>query len=68
MLDESSDDEPSKVVSDLNRSENINYSNGDGKDQIMSLFVDDGVQSRGHRKNLFDPDIGVTGNFSGPHS
>ena len=34
----------------------------------MQLLVDDGVPSRGHRRNLFDPDFTKTGSFSGPHS
>ena len=31
-------------------------------------MVDDGVPSRGHRRNLFDPDFTMTGSFSGPHT
>ena len=34
----------------------------------MQLFVDDGVADRGHRTNLLNEGIYVTGNYSGPHS
>lgn len=34
----------------------------------MQLFIDDGVQSRGHRKNLFSTAMTMTGGFTGPHS
>ena len=37
-------------------------------DVIMQLVIDDGVQGRGHRVNLFKPDFMVTGNYSGQHS
>ena len=50
------------------QAENISYGQSTGEDVIMQLVVDDGVPDRGHRTNLFKPDIMVTGNFSGPHS
>ena len=36
--------------------ENINYGwDLTGKSTLLSLAVDDGVKSRGHRKNIFNP-------------
>ena len=47
--------------------ENCSYGKSTGLDVVMQLFIDDGVPSRGHRTNLFNAEVAVTGNFSGPH-
>jgi len=48
-------------------SENIDYGSLSAREVVMSLVVDDGVSSRGHRRNLLDPDIRVAGAACGPH-
>jgi uncharacterized protein YkwD len=47
--------------------ENCDYGNANAIDIIMSLAVDDGVSSRGHRTNIFKPDAKVIGIACGPH-
>ena len=37
--------------------ENISYGSPDGEDVVESLFIDDGIPSRGHRDNLMDPNF-----------
>ena len=41
---------------------------GDGKDVVIDLIVDDGVSSRGHRSNIFNPAFDTMGCFTGPHT
>ena len=46
--------------------ENIDYGWVDPREVVISLFVDDGIYNRGHRKNLFQKDfvyIGVSCGF-----
>ncbi|CAD8077000.1 unnamed protein product [Paramecium primaurelia] len=47
--------------------ENISYGQTTGEDVIIQLIVDDGVQSRGHRKNCFKAEFGAVGIFDGDH-
>ncbi len=47
--------------------ENISYGNNDALGFCIALIVDDGVPSRGHRENFFDPDWKVMGCYTGPH-
>ncbi len=47
--------------------ENIMYGRENGRDVIAALIIDDGVPSRGHRKNVFSEEYGVVGIASGKH-
>jgi len=52
------------VISGLS-SENISlgsgYKSNNGRDVVMDLIIDDGVPSRGHRTNIFRPELRKTG-------
>lgn len=47
--------------------ENIHYGDCEPSNIVISLLIDDGVKSRGHRKNILDPDFNVTGVAIGDH-
>lgn len=47
--------------------ENIDYGSDDPRQVVISLIVDDGVASRGHRTNIFNPALRVAGVGCGPH-
>lgn len=48
-------------------SENMSFGPETGRDVVSALIVDDGVPSRGHRKNLFDPEVREVGLACGAH-
>ena len=48
--------------------ENISYGQDDPKGVIIQLAIDDGVDGRGHRKNIFNPAFVKFGCFSGDHA
>ena len=48
--------------------ENISYGSKTGESIVIQLLVDDGVSSRGHRKNILNSKFQVVGVSVGPHS
>lgn len=48
--------------------ENIDYGSANARDVLISLIVDDGVPSRGHRRNIFNPNLRVMGGACGVHT
>jgi hypothetical protein len=48
--------------------ENIDFGSKNGVDVILSLLIDDGVASRGHRKNLFNEKVKYVGIAVGTHT
>jgi uncharacterized protein YkwD len=65
----------SKLSQRLNRlgtwqgliAENIGTLEEEARQVVIQLLVDDGVPSRGHRQNLFNPDLHQAGAGSAPH-
>jgi uncharacterized protein YkwD len=47
--------------------ENISYSQKTARGVVLALIIDDGVRSRGHRKNIFSPKFNYAGAAFGPH-
>lgn len=48
--------------------ENIAYGQRSTQDIILALIIDDGVHSRGHRRNIFNPSYNLAGAAYGPHA
>lgn len=48
--------------------ENVDYGNKVARDIIVALLVDDGVENRGHRMNLLNPDFEMVGSAIGSHA
>jgi uncharacterized protein YkwD len=47
--------------------ENISAGEDDARQVVIQLLIDDGIASRGHRTNLFNPDLHQAGAGSAPH-
>jgi uncharacterized protein YkwD len=47
--------------------ENIRYGRNDAQTTVMHWIINDGIQSRSHRRNLFETTYQVTGSACGAH-
>lgn len=47
--------------------ENITYGGYDARELIIRLIIDDGIEDRGHRRNLFNPQYRLAGVSFGDH-
>ena len=47
--------------------ENLSFHCEDAKEVMIQLIVDDGVQNRGHRENIFNSEFNVMGSYTGAH-
>lgn len=52
---------------DISAAENVFYGNWQARRIVTSLLLDDGVASRGHRKNILNPAFKFIGVAVGPH-
>ena len=48
--------------------ENISYGKSSARDVVIALIIDDGLRSRKHRKNIFNPAFNYAGAGVGPHA
>lgn len=53
---------------DITVGENIDFGNDKARDIVISLLIDDGVSTRGHRLNILNPHYQVVGIGFGVHS
>lgn len=51
----------------ISMGENISYGPQSGHRSLIALLIDDGVRSRGHRKNIFNKEYNRIGVGSAPH-
>ena len=47
--------------------ENLSFHCETAQEVLIQLVVDDGVQNRGHRENIFNPEFNVMGCYTGDH-
>lgn len=52
---------------DVAAAENISYGNSEAQQIVISLLIDDGIKSRGHRTNIMNPSFKVVGVSCGNH-
>jgi hypothetical protein len=48
--------------------ENISYGKSSARDVVIALLIDDGLRSRKHRRNIFNPAFNFAGGTVGPHA
>ena len=53
---------------DRSLSENIAYGSETAREVVMDLLIDDGVASRGHRRNILNPESRYAGAGCAPHT
>jgi uncharacterized protein YkwD len=51
----------------ISSGENINYGNANAKKIVTTLLIDDGVPSRGHRRNILNDTFRYVGVAFGEH-
>ena len=47
--------------------ENVSFGWADAKEVVLQLIIDDGVKTRGHRRNIYESNFDKVGVAAGPH-